>query len=131
MIHVATAAAALVLLSGELLTLLEPTTVPGGFWQGVWWAAVTVTTVGYGDIVPQTTPGRVLAVILMLTGLGVVSTLAASISAYFIGHSEQADVKNLVTRLDRIEAMLGQLTSVEAQRRSADGGQPISAGRGR
>jgi voltage-gated potassium channel len=121
-LHVGAAAATIVLLSGELLTLLEPETVPNGFWQGVWWAVVTVTTVGYGDVVPQTPAGRILATGLMLTGLGVISTLAAAVAAYFIGHTEDADLGVLVKRLDGIENQLAELkVLIEKQGQSADG----------
>jgi voltage-gated potassium channel len=124
-LHVAAAAATIVLLSGELLVLLEPETVPNGFWQGVWWAVVTATTVGYGDVVPQTPAGRVLASVLMLTGLGVVSTLAAAVAAYFIGHTEEADLGVLVARLDRIEGQLTRLTAMlEHQSQIRDGRGP-------
>jgi voltage-gated potassium channel len=124
-LHVAAAAATIVLLSGELLVLLEPETVPNGFWQGVWWAVVTATTVGYGDVVPQTPAGRVLGAVLMLTGLGVVSTLAAAVAAYFIGHTEEADLGVLVARLDRIEGQLTRLTAMlEHQSQIRDGRGP-------
>ncbi len=39
-------------------------------WDGVWWAMTTVTTVGYGDIPPQTDLGRVVAILVMLVGIG-------------------------------------------------------------
>src|SRR6185369_15659654 len=39
------------------------------FWDGVWWAVVTVTTVGYGDVYPTTVAGRVVAIALMLVGV--------------------------------------------------------------
>jgi voltage-gated potassium channel len=127
-VHVAAAATALVLLSGEILSVLEPKTVPDGFWQGVWWAVVTVTSVGYGDVVPQTAAGRILATILMLTGLGLISTLAASISAYFIGHRDEAEVRDLTRRLDAIEAALHNLQVTIATAMPVPGRQPIAEG---
>ena len=48
-----------------------------------WWAIVTITTVGYGDYSPETMSGRALAVILMLSGIGLVSTVTGSISSIF------------------------------------------------
>ncbi|MEI7999867.1 MAG: ion transporter [Actinomycetes bacterium] len=49
----------------------------------LWWGVVTVTTVGYGDIVPQTTVGRLAATVLMLVGIAMLGTVAASLAALF------------------------------------------------
>ena len=51
--------------------------------DSLWWAVVTVTTVGYGDIVPQTTEGRVVATMLMFTGIALLGTVAASLASFF------------------------------------------------
>ena len=52
--------------------------------SGLWWAIVTMTTVGYGDIVPQTGLGRALAAVVMLSGMGVLSLFTAAISTRVI-----------------------------------------------
>lgn len=51
--------------------------------DGIWWAWVTVTTVGYGDMVPQTPAARVFAVLLMLLGVSMIALLSASLVAFF------------------------------------------------
>lgn len=51
------------------------------FRDGVWWAMVTVTTIGYGDIYPVTTVGRAIAVVLMVIGIGTVSLFTGMIAA--------------------------------------------------
>lgn len=51
--------------------------------DGIWWAWVTVTTVGYGDMVPQTPAARVFAVILMLLGVSMIALLSASLVTFF------------------------------------------------
>jgi len=95
-----------VVVGGWLMSLLEPETVKGDFWSGVWWATVTASTVGYGDISPTTGPGRIIAVALMITGIGLFGTLAASITAYFVGRDQD---RELLQRVERIERLLEEL----------------------
>ena len=52
-----------------------------GLWDGLWWSVVTLTTVGYGDKSPKTSKGKVVALILMFTGLLFISGLTASIAS--------------------------------------------------
>jgi voltage-gated potassium channel len=49
-------------------------------WDSVWWAFITLTTVGYGDIVPYTTAGRIIAVMLLVSGLGLLGAFTAVIA---------------------------------------------------
>ena len=55
------------------------------FGQGLWWAVVTVATVGYGDHFPVTPLGQGLAVFLMLAGIGLLGVLTATFASYFVG----------------------------------------------
>jgi voltage-gated potassium channel len=107
-----------IIAGGGALALLEPQTVKGGFFDGVWWAIVTASTVGYGDIAPTTLYGRMIAIIMMLAGVGLISTLAASITAYFIGQTENADMADLKRRLARIDARIEEIAYLlESERR--------------
>ena len=54
--------------------------------DALWWAYVTVTTVGYGDMVPVTTLGRMIAAVLMTAGVGMFGTFTAWVSSWFIQH---------------------------------------------
>ncbi len=54
------------------------------FFSALWWAVVTVTTVGYGDMVPQTVPGRILGVVVMISGIGLVSTLTGNLASLLV-----------------------------------------------
>jgi voltage-gated potassium channel len=59
------------------------------FGDAIWWAIVTITTVGYGDITPITTTGRFSATILMVSGIGLLGILAGSLASFFgFGDSE-------------------------------------------
>lgn len=53
--------------------------------DALWWSVVTTTTVGYGDLSPATATGRVVAVALMLVGIGTIGMITGSIATYFLG----------------------------------------------
>jgi hypothetical protein len=60
--------------------------------DAAWWSVVTATTVGYGDLSPENPLARVVAVVLMLVGIGTIGVLTGSIATYFIGdRAEDAD----------------------------------------
>ena len=87
-----------------ILTIVEPETA--GFWSAVWWALVTATTVGYGDIAPVSLPGRVIAVALMFCGISLIASLSASIAAYFVESDSNDRLRRIEMRLERIEQAL-------------------------
>lgn len=79
------------------------------FGNAVWWAIVTATTVGYGDVSPVSTEGRVIAVILMLTGIGIIGVFTATVASFFLEPEVNDDAAKLAGRLDVIEAKLDRL----------------------
>ena len=109
LIYVAALTTLLTVSAAALMSVIEPETVHGDFGSSLWWAVVTVTTVGYGDIAPVTPIGRALAVVLMLSGLGLLSTLAGSISAYFVGSDADRGIAAIHQRLERMERLLERL----------------------
>ena len=62
----------------------EPHTTIRNFSDGVWFLIATLTTVGYGDKFPVTTEGRIIAAILMTTGVGLFGTFTAFIASWFV-----------------------------------------------
>ena len=82
--------------------------------DGIWWALVTITTVGYGDITPLTTLGKLVAGTLMFVGLGLIATVTAIVSAKFIAnyvdHHTNDDV---LEKLEELEAEIEKLKELE------------------
>nr|WP_269320126.1 potassium channel family protein [Streptobacillus canis] len=75
--------------------LLEKGTTVNTFADSLWWAFVTATTVGYGDVSPSTIPGRIVAAILMLTGIGTIGLLTATFATFFIKENEPIETGEL------------------------------------
>ena len=97
---------------GLLITAVDRHEFPS-LGSGLWWAVQTITSVGYGDHVPTSTGGRLLAALVMLTGLGFLSVTTASISALFVDSArrrregrEHVTLAQIAERLDRIERRL-------------------------
>ena len=121
-IVIATVSTVMTVGSGAVMTLVDRHNYPS-IGSGLWWAAQTVTTVGYGDNVPMTLAGRIVAVLVMLVGIGFLTVITAAITSTFVSRSrhEQAppDVetalaeqfRQLDSRLERIEAALGRSSS--------------------
>tara|TARA_B100000678_G_scaffold59801_1_gene48315 strand:+ start:774 stop:1172 length:399 start_codon:yes stop_codon:yes gene_type:complete len=97
-----------IFLFGYLFYVSEPEVRNLG--DGIWWALVTITTVGYGDITPLTTVGRVVASSLMFLGLGLIATITAIVSAKFIqnfvDHHTNDDV---LEKLDEMQLELDEI----------------------
>lgn len=95
----------LVLVAGALARLVEPDTFTS-LGLAYWWAIETVTTVGYGDIVPQDPPGRIVGSLLMLTGLALIPTLTSVIVSTLIAKHRDEQQQRLEQILQRIEDRL-------------------------
>jgi voltage-gated potassium channel len=103
--------------AGMAMTVIDRDSFPS-IGSGLWWAVQTVTTVGYGDHVPTTASGRIVAAVVMLFGIGFVTVITASITGAFVERSrrdQQAaggeaasaeQLRKIDERLDRIEAAL-------------------------
>lgn len=102
----------LVVLGGSLMPLLDPETFED-FGDGVWWVMVTLSTVGYGDMVPQTEAGRSFGLLYVAIAVIWLSLISASIAAFLVGLKMEATSEDegrvetrILQRLDRIEALL-------------------------
>jgi voltage-gated potassium channel len=73
-------------------------------WDGVWWAVVTMTTVGYGDIEIRTVEGRVIAIVVMIVGIGFVALLTAALAERFVASRVEAVEDEVGERIDAAEA---------------------------
>jgi voltage-gated potassium channel len=98
---------ALVVIGGSIAVWLFERDAGGpivSFSEALWWAIVTVTTVGYGDITPVTAGGRVVATIMMFTGIGLVGILAATLSRAMIRTGEES-TPSVAAELERLESL--------------------------
>lgn len=77
----------IVIMAGIFIAAIDPAIESP--WDGIWWAWVTVTTVGYGDLVPESPQGRIFGGLLMVLGLGLFSLITATISALFVVREEE------------------------------------------
>ncbi|MEM7285702.1 MAG: transporter substrate-binding domain-containing protein [Actinomycetota bacterium] len=91
---------------------------PQGAWDGIWWAAVTVTTVGYGDTAPRSTRGRLVAMLAMLASLFLVGAFVSQVTADLeAGRADQgiADLDDVGDRTVAVVAGSTFATYVESQ----------------
>lgn len=78
----------------------------------MWWAVVTVTTVGYGDTYPHTTAGRIIGMAVMLVGIGFVAILTAGAAERFM-RAQRAERRELEGVEQRLDEILRRLESLE------------------
>lgn len=109
----ATALASLIVIvmAGILMSALEPG-IEGPL-DGIWWAWVTITTVGYGDIVPETYAGRAFASLIIFLGLGLFAALTASFTSFFLSQREEQIISSEESVHKRLSAIESQLTRLE------------------
>jgi len=79
------------------------------FADALWWAVVTITTVGYGDMVPVTAAGRAVATVLMLGGIAFFSGVTANLASFLVRGGE-ADRKALAQLMKEVEALRGEIS---------------------
>jgi len=108
-----------VVVFGVVERLVDPGTFDN-VWLGMWWAIQTVTTVGYGDVVPGSTAGKVIATFLMLGGLSLFAVVTGAITSAFVAQRQKEmmhDDDPVARRLDELTAKVDALRSEVARLR--------------
>jgi voltage-gated potassium channel len=80
--------------------------------DAIWWSVTTITTVGYGDKYPVTGEGRIVAMILMVSGIGLFGILSGLAASFFLGSKQQTIVheeNKILARLEKLEEKIDQL----------------------
>ncbi|UXD88817.1 ion channel [Thalassolituus hydrocarboniclasticus] len=128
----------IIIMAGTLMAVIDPNVQTP--MDGIWWAWVTVTTVGYGDIVPGSTAGRLFGSVLILMGIGLFSMMTASFSAFFMQQEEEdliaketANAERLAkmeNRMEQLETKLDQLLTIalEAEQLRREEGRDLDGG---
>jgi voltage-gated potassium channel len=106
---IASVTLSITIVSGVLMHFTDEKTFPT-IGAGLWWAIQTVTTVGYGDLVPTSTAGRIVAALVMVAGIGFLTVVTAAITSSFIDSAKRRIQGNetdpLSAKLDQIGARL-------------------------
>ena len=105
---------AAIVVFGILVRLVDPDSFDN-VWLGMWWATQTVTTVGYGDVVPDQTAGQLIAAVLMIGGLSFFAVVTGAITSLFVTRADaerRAEGDDPV--LQRLEEIGRQLETLRA-----------------
>ena len=112
---IATVSTSITVAAGLLMTVVDQDNFPS-LGSGLWWAVQTVTTVGYGDNVPTTSAGQLLAALVMLLGIGFLTVITAAITSTFVSRARRTlsdadtptaeELRQIREQLERIEAAL-------------------------
>jgi voltage-gated potassium channel len=109
-------AATMAVVAAFLERLIDPAF--NTFGQALWWAVSTVSTVGYGDYVPESAAGRLIASVLMLTGLALIPIITSVVVSILVAQrtreareEELSDIEKILERLDKLDQRLAGLES--------------------
>jgi voltage-gated potassium channel len=128
---IAVVTVAVTVVGGVLVRLTDPASIPS-LLTGFWWSLQTVTTVGYGDVVPASVAGRVTAAVVMLAGLSFLAVTTAAVTNAFVeaaarrrgAHADDtvlAEIKRLRAELEQLRAELLAASGRDAPRAGPGG----------
>jgi voltage-gated potassium channel len=118
---IVTSTAVVVVVAGVLMSAVDNGEYPN-IWIGMWWALQTVTTVGYGDVTPETVAGRAVGALIMLEGVAFIAIVTAAITSTFVSRAkdkyesaqskeELSDRELMEKRFDELEQKLDGLVA--------------------
>jgi voltage-gated potassium channel len=116
---IVTATVLVVVIGGVLMRVLDHKEY-ASIWLGMWWVLQTVTTVGYGDLTPESVIGKIMTSVIMLWGVAFLAIITAAITSVFVARAQRERMTNVEElavgagltvndRLDQIDAQLQQL----------------------
>lgn len=83
--------------------------------DALWWAFVTITTVGYGDFYPVSYEGRIVAAVLMIAGVGLFGTFTGFVASWFLEEDQEDQGKHIISNLhDEIHELKGEIAELKA-----------------
>ena len=112
---IVTATTIVVLGAGALMRLIDHREY-ASIWAGMWWAIQTVTTVGYGDVTPRATSGRIVATFVMLEGIAFLAIVTASITSTYVERANRDRESSESLHEQRVEE---RLAGMDAELRAA------------
>ena len=117
-------AAALAMLDAERTVNAEI----NNFGDALWWSFSTVTTVGYGDTVPQTVTGRLIAVALMMAGVSLLAVVTATLASWIIERVAEEDIESQAATAAQIDELRDEVRTLSEHIRNATYGEPTGRG---
>ncbi|CAK1226350.1 potassium channel family protein [Fructobacillus cardui] len=107
-IYMVLSAIAIILIGAGMYSAVEGI----NYGNALWWAVTTTTTVGYGDISPHSTVGKVIATVLMFVGIGLIGSVTSTLTTFFTIKDEKSEVEMVENRLLAIEQQVKELTTI-------------------
>ncbi|KAA0096150.1 two pore domain potassium channel family protein [Mycolicibacterium sp. P1-18] len=104
----------------------QPDALITSFGKALWWSITTVTTVGYGDLYPMTTTGRVVAVLLMLGGISLIGVVTASLASWIVQRVAEDDAANGAATAEQVEALQAEIRALADQLQNITTNGPIA-----